>query len=179
MDTILIKEKLGARPIVLVGMMGCGKSHVGKVLGQALGAEFYDVDHVIEEKQGMSISEIFDQRGEMFFRDAEARIMSELIDRGTAVISSGGGALIRESTLRKVLGEAVSIWINTDVDVLLRRLAGDTTRPLLQEGDARNKLLSLLDERLPLYGQADIYVENNGDEADVMNEIGRALEEYL
>lgn len=179
MDTNLIKEKLKGRPIILVGMMGCGKSHVAKLLGRDLGFDVYDVDSVIESEEGRSITQIFEDEGEGFFRDLEAEKILALLERGECVIASGGGALMRPATLDAVLDKSLSIWINTDVDVLLERVKDDTMRPLMVGKDLRKKLLLLLAARLPFYGEADIYVENNGSEADVMDEIGHALEEFL
>lgn len=179
MDTKTIKQKLGDKPIVLVGMMGCGKSHIAHLMGKAFDLDVYDSDALIEEQQGMDISEIFESKGEAFFRDLEAETVCSLLSTKNCVISTGGGALMRMETLKAVDEKSVAIWINTDIDVLLNRLDGDDSRPLLTNEDARKKLLSLLEERLPLYAQAHLYAENNGEAETVIHEIERALEEYL
>ncbi len=179
MDTKAIIQKLGDRPVVLVGMMGCGKSHIAKLLGDALGYDVYDSDALIEEDQNMSVSDIFSSKGELFFRDLEMETISSLLEKKKCVISTGGGALMRQDTLKAIKEYAVSIWINTDIDVLMTRLDGDQSRPLLAQGDARKRLLSLLEERMPLYAEADVYVENNADDIQALEEIGRAFAEYL
>lgn len=179
MDTKLIKEKLAGRPLVLVGMMGCGKSHVAQLLGRDLGLNVFDSDGIVEWEAGRDISEIMADFGEAFFRDEEAEVISRLLDKKNAIIATGGGALMRDETLKRVLECSVSIWIDADLDVLLKRLEGDSSRPLLAGDHKRDTLFKLLENRLPRYRQAHVYVRNNGDEADVMDEIHRALEEYL
>lgn len=179
MDSQTILRKLENKPIVFVGMMGCGKSHVAQVLGRDLGLDTFDSDEIVEWEAGRNISDIMADFGEAFFRDEEAEVIARLLDKKNAVIATGGGALMRDETRKLILERSVSIWIDTDLDILMTRLEGDETRPLLAGDQKRDTLFKLLESRLPLYRQAHIHVQNNGGEADVMSEIERALMEYL
>ena len=131
----LIKSALGARSVVLVGMMGAGKSTIGRRLAVRLGLPFFDADVEIEAAAGMSIPDIFETRGEPDFREGEARVIARLLDSGPAVIAPGGGALMRKETRDRIRDKAVSIWLKADVDIIMRRVKRRSDRPLLRNAD--------------------------------------------
>jgi shikimate kinase len=154
----LIKSALGARSVVLVGMMGAGKSTIGRRLAARLGLPFFDADVEIEAAAGMSIPDIFETRGEPDFREGEARVIARLIDSGPAVIAPGGGALMRKETRDRIRDKAVSIWLKADVDIIMRRVKRRSDRPLLRTADPEATVGRLLSEREPIYQQADLTV---------------------
>jgi shikimate kinase len=154
----LIKSALGARSVVLVGMMGAGKSTIGRRLAARLGLPFFDADVEIEAAAGMSIPDIFETRGEADFREGEARVIARLIDSGPAVIAPGGGALMRKETRDRIRDKAVSIWLKADVDIIMRRVKRRSDRPLLRTADPEATVGRLLSEREPIYQQADLTV---------------------
>lgn len=148
---------LGNRSIVLVGMMGAGKSSIGRRLAARLGIPFIDADAEIESAAGMSIPEIFDKHGEPYFRAGEARVIARLLDNGPQVLATGGGSLMDAQT-RALIGEkGVSIWLKADIDVLLKRTKRRNDRPLAE------KIKDLLPIREPLYAQADIVVQSRDE----------------
>ena len=150
--------------IVLVGMMGVGKTSLGKLLSDSLSFGFVDIDSEIVKEAGMSISQIFDKYGESYFRTLEADTMRQYIDKGAVyVISTGGGAMMTASTASLILKDTLSIWIDVDLDVLVRRIGEDENRPLLQGEDVLSKLKTLAKTRYPVYKQADIHIQS-GDE---------------
>mgnify|MGYP001156452841 FL=1 len=164
------------KPIVLVGMMGSGKSHVGRLLAERLNRSFYDADKILEEEQGRSISDIFSSDGESAFREMEADLIERLMQKNDAVISTGGGAVVTPSVLSKVKEQSVSVWLQTSVDKIIPRVINDKNRPLLQCGDPKSKLNALMDVREPLYAQADIHITNEDIAVeDVVNKIVQAL----
>jgi shikimate kinase len=152
------------RPVVLVGMMGVGKSSVGKRLATLLHCPFIDADDEIETAAQMSISEIFEAHGEAYFRDGERRVIARLIQHdardgaGRKVIATGGGAFINPDTRQLILERAIAVWLDSDVDTLLERTSRKDNRPLLKEGDPRETLTRLRNERMPAYSQAPIHV---------------------
>ncbi len=148
---------LGNRSIVLVGMMGAGKSSIGRRLAARLGIPFIDADAEIESAAGMTIPEIFDKHGEPYFRAGEARVIARLLDNGPQVLATGGGSLMDAQT-RALIGEkGVSIWLKADIDVLLKRTKRRNDRPLAE------KIKDLLPIREPLYAQADIVVQSRDE----------------
>lgn len=154
-----IVAALGQRPIVLVGMMGSGKSTIGRRLGLRLHIPFLDADHEIEVAHaGMTISEIFAQHGEPYFRDGEARVIARLLEGGPCVIATGGGAFMREETRRRIHDKAVSIWLQADGDVILKRVRRRADRPLLQTPDPSATIERLIGERSPFYRLADLAI---------------------
>lgn len=164
------------KPIVLVGMMGSGKSHVGRLLAKRLNRSFYDADKILEEEQGRSISDIFSSDGESAFREMEADLIERLMQKNDAVISTGGGAVVTPSVLSNVKEQSISVWLQTSVDKIIPRVINDKNRPLLQCGDPKSKLNALMDVREPLYAQADIHITNEDIEVDeVVNKIVQAL----
>lgn len=154
----LIKSALGARSVVLVGMMGAGKSTIGRRLAARLGLPFFDADVEIEAAAGMSIPDIFETRGEPDFREGEARVIARLLDSGPPVIAPGGGALMRRETRDRIRDKAVSIWLKADVDIIMRRVKRRSDRPLLRTADPEATVGRLLSEREPIYQQADLTV---------------------
>ena len=146
------------RPIVLVGLMGVGKSTVGRRLANRLNLPFVDADHEIEVAAGMTISEIFDRFGEPYFRDGERRVIQRLVDGTPKVIATGGGAFVAEATRTLILAEAIAVWLDADTDVLAERVRRRDTRPLLRGRDARAVLADLAERRNPFYSLAHVRV---------------------
>jgi shikimate kinase len=153
-----IAAALGGRSVVLVGMMGAGKSTIGRRLSVRLALPFLDADVEIEAAAGMSIPDIFESRGEADFRDGEVRVIARLLDSGPAVIATGGGAVMRQETRDRIRAKAVSIWLKVDTDVIMRRVKRRSDRPLLQTADPEATVERLIREREPVYGQADATV---------------------
>jgi shikimate kinase len=157
-----IRDKLRDRTLVFVGMMGSGKSAVGKIVADELGLAYRDSDAEIVAAAGMSIPEIFEKFGEEHFRAGEARVVSRLVSDGPAVISLGGGAFLSEETRAAIRQHGISVWLMADADLLLSRvLRRPKSRPLLQTADPRATLIELLEKRRPVYELADIHVESS------------------
>ncbi|MDR3465232.1 MAG: shikimate kinase [Xanthobacteraceae bacterium] len=154
-----IVAALGGRSIVLVGMMGVGKSTVGRRLATRLHLPFVDADHEIEVAHaGMTIPEIFAEHGEPYFREGEARVIARLLDGTPGVLATGGGAYMREDTRQRIRDKAVSIWLKAEPDVILRRIRRRADRPLLQTEDPAGTIRRLIEIRYPLYQEADLTV---------------------
>ncbi len=151
---------LRSRTLVLVGMMGAGKSSVGKRLAQALELPFKDADEEIERAAGLSIPDIFALRGEAEFREGERRVIARLLDDPPHVLATGGGAFVNPETRALVKQKAVSIWLKADAEVLARRVGRKDNRPLLRDNDPRQVLTELLAAREPAYSQADLIIES-------------------
>lgn len=149
------------RPIVLVGMMGVGKSSIGRKLANRLGVGFVDADDEIETAAGMSITEIFERFGEPYFRDGERRVIARLIEGEPKVIATGGGAFINEETRALILEKARSIWLDADINVLVERVGRRSHRPLLQGKDARTVLIELGAVRNPVYAEAELHIRSD------------------
>jgi shikimate kinase len=148
------------KPIVLVGLMGAGKTTVGRRLAQRLALPFVDADHAIEEAAGMTISDIFDRFGEPYFRDGERRVIARLIDGNPKVIATGGGAFVNDTTRQLILDQALSIWLDADPAVLADRVRRRDTRPLLRGRDPEQVLGELASVRNPFYAQAHLRVKS-------------------
>ena len=161
-----ITAALGTRSIVLVGMMGAGKSTIGRRLSARLGMPFLDADTEIEAAAGMSIPDIFETHGEPHFRDGEARVIARLLDGGPVVLATGGGAFMREETRNRIAEKAVSIWLKADADVIMKRVKRRADRPLLQTADPAATIGRLIEERHPVYELADITIASR----DVLHE---------
>lgn len=146
------------RPVVLVGLMGVGKSTVGRKLAALLRTDFVDADEAIEDAAAMSVSEIFEQFGEAHFRDGERRVIARLIEEGHGVIATGGGAFVNDETRALVLDKAIAVWIDCDIDTLVERTGRRDNRPLLKNGDPAEILARLHRDRAPFYGEAPIRV---------------------
>jgi len=147
------------RTVALIGMMGAGKSSVGRRLARRLGAPFRDADSEIEAAAGCTIAEIFARFGESEFREGERRVILRLLGQPPHVLATGGGAILDTATRAGIAENAVSVWLRAPIELLLARVERRTTRPLLEGGSAREKLERLLAEREPLYAQADIIVD--------------------
>jgi shikimate kinase len=162
-----IAAALGRRSVVLVGMMGAGKSTIGRRLAARLHLPFLDADTEIElAHAGMTIPEIFAAHGEPYFRDGEARVIARLLDNGPGVIATGGGAFMREETRQRIRDRAVSIWLKADADTIMKRVKRRADRPLLQTADPAATIARLIEERHPVYEGADVTVASR----DVLHE---------
>ncbi len=162
--------------LVLVGLMGAGKTSVGKRLAERLGRPFVDADREIETLAGMSVSDIFERMGEDRFRAEERRVIAELLSRQGLVLATGGGAFMNGDTRRLIAQNALSIWLKADINLLLGRVTRRNTRPLLATGDPRAILESLIETRYPVYAEADITVEcADGPHDSMVNKILAAL----
>jgi shikimate kinase len=151
---------LGRRSVVLVGMMGAGKSSVGRRLAGRLDLPFVDADTEIEKAAGMSIPEIFSSHGEPYFRAGEARVIARLLEGGPQVLATGGGAFMNAETRAAIRANGLSVWLRATLDVLNRRIKRRTDRPLLKDSDPTETLRRLIEERYPVYAQADLTVES-------------------
>jgi shikimate kinase len=175
-----LRARLGARSVVLVGLMGAGKSTVGRRLAQKLGLPFRDADHEIEAAAGMTIPDIFAIYGETYFRDGERRVIARLLQEGPIVLATGGGAFMSEETRARIRERGVSVWLRADHDVLMRRVRKRTNRPLLQNADPEGTMRKLIEARHPVYAQADLMVESHEAPHDrVVHEVARALKAWL
>ncbi len=166
-DTRALKAALGTRSIVLVGMMGAGKTSIGKRLAQRLGVPFNDADAEIERAAGMTIPEIFSTRGEAEFRLGEQRVIQRLLGEGASVLATGGGAFMNADTRKRIAEAGLSIWLKADFDVLLRRVKKRSNRPLLQTEDPEKTLRDLIELRYPTYAEATITIHSR----DVAHEV--------
>jgi shikimate kinase len=169
------------RPVVLVGMMGVGKSSVGKRLATLLDCRFVDADDEIEASAQMSIPEIFDTFGEDYFRDGERRVMARLLQDGSrCVIATGGGAFCNAETRNLILEKAATVWLDSDVETLVERTSRKDNRPLLKEGDPREILARLREERVPAYSEAPIHViSSSGPHSQTISKVLDGLDQWL
>ncbi len=151
-------SSLGDRSIVLVGLMGAGKTSVGRRLAQRLDLPFSDADSEIERAAGKTIPEIFSDHGEAEFRNGEKRVISRLLDSGPQILATGGGAFMDSETRAEIAAKGLSIWLKADVDLLLKRVKRRSNRPLLAQGDPRETLNKLIEERYPVYALSDLVV---------------------
>ncbi len=149
-----------ARPVVLVGLMGSGKTSVGRVLAERLGVAFRDSDSEIEAAAARSVAEIFEQYGEPEFRDLERRVIARLMGEAPHVLATGGGAFMNDETRALILARGVAVWLRADLDVLVSRTAGRTHRPLLNRGNPREVLDGLMRQRYPVYAEAQVAVDS-------------------
>ena len=150
------------RPVVLIGMMGVGKTSVGRKLANLLQFAFVDADEEIERAAQLTIPEIFDRHGEAAFRDGERRVIARLIDGGPRIIATGGGAFCNADTRALILDRAIAVWLDCDLDILVERVSRKDNRPLLRGKDVRETLARLQQERQPAYSQAPIHVISRG-----------------
>jgi shikimate kinase len=176
-----IRAALDRRSVVLVGMMGVGKSSIGRRLATRLGIPFVDADAEIEKAAGMSISDIFARHGEADFRSGEARVIARLLDAGPQVLATGGGAFMNEATRATIKIKGVSVWLAAEFDVLLRRIAKrKNERPMLQTDDPAATLRQLIALREPTYALADLTVQSREVPHDaIVSEIIAALAAFL
>jgi len=148
--------------VVLVGMMGTGKTAVGRALARRLKRPFYDSDRLIEEREGRSIPAIFQSDGEAHFRDLEAAVIRDVVERPVGVIATGGGALVREENRSALKRRGVLVWLKADLETMVSRTRGRSTRPMLDVQDQRAQLGDLLAARTPFYSEAALNVETSG-----------------
>jgi shikimate kinase len=167
------------KPIVMIGLMGAGKSRIGRDLATKLNLPFIDADDEIIEAAGCSIPDIFELYGEAAFRDVEKRVISRLLEGKTQIIATGGGAFMNNDVRKAIHEKGISIWLKADLDILVERTGRRGGRPLLETGDPRTILKALMDERYPVYGEADIVV-NSQDVAigETVNETANALSTF-
>ena len=164
------------RSIVLVGLMGAGKSSVGRRLAARLGLPFVDADAEVEAAAGCSIAEMFESHGEQYFRDGERRVIARLLNGPPQVLATGGGAYMDAETRARIRERGIAIWLRAELEVLLRRVKRRKDRPLLKNGDPEGTLKRLIDLRYPIYAEADITVESgDGPHELVVEEIVRRL----
>ena len=164
------------KPVVLVGTMGVGKTSVGRKLAERLGLPFVDADEAIEEAAGLSIAEIFERFGELYFRDGERRVIGRLIAGKPKVIATGGGAFINDRTRALILAKARSIWLNADLEILVERVSRRDHRPLLIGRDPREVLTELSEKRNPIYAQAEIHARSDtSPHSKTVDQIMKAL----
>jgi|SRR5579871_805381 shikimate kinase len=176
-----ILARLGRRSIVLTGMMGVGKSSIGRRLAARLGLPFVDADTEIEKAAGMSIADIFARHGEADFRSGEARVIARLLEGGPQVLATGGGAVMNADTRAAIRAKGVSIWLKAELEVLLRRIAKRKhERPMLNTADPAETLRQLLFTREPVYAQADLTVQSREAPHDaIVTEILKSLVDFL
>lgn len=162
-----IKRRLGARSLVMVGLMGCGKSSIGRRLATRLDIPFVDADDAIELAHRKSIPEIFADHGEAYFRDGERRVIRRLLQNGPQVLATGGGAYMNAETRAAIRASGIAVWLKAALPVLMRRVMKRDNRPLLKVEDPEAVMLRLMDARYPVYAEADVVVESR----DVPHEV--------
>ena len=175
-----IRRRLGSRSLVLVGLMGAGKSTIGRRLSARLNLPFKDADNEIESAAGMSISEIFAVHGEQVFRDGERRVIARLLQEGPMLLATGGGSYMNPETRARIAAAAVCVWLKADLDVLMRRVRKRSTRPLLRNPDPEGTMRRLIEERHPVYALADVTVESGDMPRErVVDRVLASVEEWL
>lgn len=155
-----IRRRLGARSLVMVGLMGCGKSSVGRRLAARLDVPFVDADDEIELSAQKTIPEIFADHGETYFRDGERRVIRRLLDNGPQVLATGGGAYMNAETRATIRSKGIAIWLRAELGVLMRRVMKRDNRPLLKVDDPEATMRALMDQRYPVYAEAEIVIES-------------------
>jgi shikimate kinase len=180
-DAAAVRAALGTRAVVLVGMMGSGKSSVGRKLAMRLGLPFIDADNEIETAAGITIPEIFAQHGEATFRSGERRVIARLLGENRAlVLATGGGAYMNAETRTCIASRGIAVWLRADLDVLMRRVRKRANRPLLQTADPEGTLRALLTEREPFYALADMTVISCDEPHEiVVNAVLNGLAKHL
>lgn len=174
-----IREKLGNHPIVLVGLMGAGKSSIGRRLAEKFNFPFVDADHEIEVAADKSIAEIFADHGEAYFREGERRVISRLIENGAQVLATGGGAFINDDTRERIAGHGVSVWLKADLPLLMKRVNKRADRPLLLNDNPQAVMQRLMDARYPIYAMADVTVESRDvQHTQMVNDVIKMLAKW-
>jgi len=175
-----IRARLGGRSVVLVGIMGAGKSSVGRRLAQRLGMDFVDADDEIEAAAKLTIAEIFESFGEAYFRDGERRVIARLLAEGPHVLATGGGAYMNAETREAIGRNGVSVWLKADFDVVMNRVRRRSHRPLLQKADPEGVMRELIATRYPLYALADLTVQSRDvPHETIVEEVLAALDAML
>jgi shikimate kinase len=175
-DTTTVRQRLDGHAIVLVGLMGAGKTTVGRRLAEKLGLAFVDADHEIEIAAGQTIPEIFAQHGEAYFRDGERKVIARLLENGAQVLATGGGAYMNADTRTTIRNHGIAIWLRADFELLMRRVRRRSNRPLLQNADPEAVMRKLIEERYPVYAEADLTVDSRDiAHTSIVNTIIRTL----
>jgi shikimate kinase len=169
-----IRDALGPRSIVLIGLMGAGKTAVGRRLANRLDLPFIDADTEIEVAAGASVSEIFAEHGEAYFRQGERKVIARLLENGPQVLATGGGAYMNADTRANIKARGLSVWLKADIKVLMKRVGRRDNRPLLAGSDPEKVMKKLMDERYPIYAKADVTVESRDVPHDVI--VGAVIE---
>lgn len=179
-DTVEILRRLGERSVVFVGLMGAGKTAIGRKVATELGLSFVDSDQEIEAASRMTIPELFERYGEPEFRALEQRVIARILETGPRVLSTGGGAFMNAQTREAIAANAVSIWLRADIDVLMERVSKKQNRPLLRTADPRATMERLMEERYPTYATADVTVVTRDERKEIIaSEVLEALGKCL
>jgi shikimate kinase len=174
-----VKRSLNGRSIVLVGLMGAGKSTIGRRLAQKLGLAFVDADAEIERAAGKTVQDIFREHSEAYFREGERKVIARLLESGPQVLATGGGAYMNEDTRNNIARSGIAVWLKADISLLMKRVRRRDTRPLLKAEDPEEVMRSLINERYPVYGQAQIIVESRDvPHSSIVSDVIRALAAY-
>lgn len=176
-STKVIRDYLGNRSIVLIGLMGAGKTTLGRRLSKHLNLPFKDADHEIEAAAGMDVAEFFATFGEQKFREGEEKVIARLLDDGPQILATGGGAYMSEPTRQNIKQKGISIWLRGDLELLMERIALRQTRPLLQVENPKEVMQKLIDERYPIYAEAEITIDTIDAPHNVM--IDRLLDKMF
>ena len=172
----LIRQKLGSRPLVLVGLMGAGKTTVGRRLAERLDIPFVDADHEIETAAGKTVAEIFTDHGEPYFREGERKVIARLLENGAQILATGGGAFMNDETRAAVRAHGVSLWLKADLALLMKRVKKRSDRPLLRHDDPEAIMRALIETRYPVYAEADLTVESrDAAHASMVNDVVKTL----
>ena len=178
-ETDHIRQKLGGRAIVLVGLMGAGKTTVGRRLAERLDVPFVDADHEIELAAGKTVAEIFTDHGEPYFREGERKVIARLLENGAQILATGGGAFMNPDTRGNIRSHGVSVWLKADLALLMKRVKKRSDRPLLRNDDPEAVMRKLMDARYPVYGEADITVESrDAAHSSMVAEVVKALSNW-
>lgn len=179
-DVKALREALGTRSVVLVGLMGAGKSSIGRRLAHRLGLAFVDADTEIERAADLTIPEIFERHGEAYFRAGEVRVVARILDSGPQVLATGGGAFMNPETRARIRAKGVSVWLKAEFDVLMKRVRRRNDRPLLKTEDPGAVLRRLMEERYPVYAEADLTViSREATHEEIVEEVLSALAAHL
>jgi shikimate kinase len=174
-----VKQLLDGRSIVLVGLMGAGKSTIGRRLAQKLSLAFVDADAEIEQAAGKSVQDIFRDHGEASFREGERRVIARLLESGPQVLATGGGAFMNEETRNNISSRGIAVWLRADIELLMKRVRRRDNRPLLKTDNPEDVMQTLIDQRYPVYGRADIIVESRDvPHSSIVSDVIRALAAY-
>lgn len=168
------------RPLVLIGLMGSGKTRIGRALADVLGIDFVDSDDEIVRAAGMPVADIFEKFGESYFREGEKKILARLLAGGVQVIATGGGAVMTPETAERIWNDSISLWVRAEMAVMLERTGRNDRRPLLRNGDPAEILSALAEKRYPVYEKANIVIESHNGPVDaILNQTLAKLREHL
>lgn len=178
-ETEFIRDKLGQKPIVLVGLMGAGKTTIGRRLAAKLDLDFIDADHEIELAAGKTIPEIFADHGETYFREGERKVIARLLNGGPMILATGGGAFMNEETRETIHKAGIAVWLKADLPLLMKRVKKRGNRPLLRTEDPEKVMRKLIEERYPVYSKADVTVESRDvAHSTIVGDVIKALAQW-